>query len=134
MPPKLVQFVALLACAALLYGAAYCSLGASSSYGGMAAAVALISFAEAVADPAIVAVATSLAPAEAMGRYLGFYGMLRALAHSLGPYLGMQYYALTGSSPLVYWGIFGGFATVAAVGFAVLPGGRALRASSVTRG
>jgi predicted MFS family arabinose efflux permease len=117
----------------LLYGFAFWSLAAANSFGGMLACVALISAGEIIAYPAIVSVATSLAPPEAMGRHLGVYTMARGIAYSLGPYLGMQYYAIIGGRPLAYWAIFGGFAALAGVGFALLPGGGTIRSAAMSK-
>jgi MFS family permease len=102
-----------------LYGLAYAGVAGANSFFGMAVMMGMISAAELIAEPPVMAMATQMAPPEAMGRFIGVFSTVRGLAYSLGPFLGTQWYAAVQDQPLAYWGPVGALAVVAAAGFAL---------------
>jgi MFS family permease len=79
----------------------------------------VITLGEVTFSPVSMAAVANMAPANRMGRYMGFFGLTEALGWSLGPFLGGILYDHLALTPAALWGIVGGLGVIAALGFMI---------------
>ena len=101
----------------LAYAVGYFSVGMVPSFGFLAGSMIVITLGEVTFSPVSMAAVANMAPANRMGRYMGFFGLTEALGYSLGPFLGGILYDRLAFTPVVLWGTIAVIGVVAALGF-----------------
>ncbi len=105
---------------AILYAAGLFSVAFGHKWMHLFVSVVLITSGELLVMPTAAAMASSMAPRNMIGRYMGALGLVRGLGYALGPYLGALLFEDWSGRPVLYWGIFVSFALAGAGGFAVM--------------
>ena len=99
------------------YAVGYFSVGLAPNFGFLAGSMIVITLGEVTFSPVSMAAVANMAPANRMGRYMGFFGWTEALGWSLGPFLGGILYDRLALIPAALWGIVGALGVIAALGF-----------------
>lgn len=99
------------------YAVGYFSVGLAPNFGFLAGSMIVITLGEVTFSPVSMAAVANMAPANRMGRYMGFFGLTEALGWSLGPFLGGILYDRLALIPAALWGIVGALGVIAALGF-----------------
>jgi len=100
---------------ASLYAVAYLLFGVSTTFTGLALAMAVLTLGEVIFAPALSDIAATLGDPKRMGRAFGLFGLVQSVGVSIGPLLGGVVYDGLRADHLAMWGIFAaGMAVVAA--------------------
>jgi MFS family permease len=106
-----------MALGSLVYAVSFLGLSGAATFWHLLAGMAAITLGELIATPASIAMVSSIAPPDRMGRYMGLYSLIASFAWSAGPFVGGVLLDLWIDRPLVLWGAVAGFGAVAAAGF-----------------
>ncbi len=82
--------------------------------------VALLTFGEIVAQPALYSIISVMAPSGMLGRYMGVLGLTSGLGYALGPYAGALMFEQWSDFPAGLWGGLSVFGMIAMFGFFIL--------------
>ncbi|MBI3299373.1 MAG: MFS transporter [Elusimicrobia bacterium] len=72
----------------LLYAAGYCMVGFGRGFGGLAAAMVVVTLGEIVVSPGLSTLSANLASPGELGRYTGLNGFAQHVGAAVGPFLG----------------------------------------------
>jgi MFS family permease len=103
-----------------LYACGYLSIGFMHDWACLMVSILVISFAEMVTAPAVVAMVSELAPSRLLGRFMGVYGLAQSTGQSLGQFYGGFMYDMLAGLRAALWASVAVYGLIASVGFRAL--------------
>lgn len=101
----------------LLYAVGYSLLGFSGGAVAVACAVAIVTFGEIAAQPALYTSIAAETCQDNAGRMFSVYSLMRGIGYSVGPWFGAQLFDNFSSSPIILWCALAGFAVASVIVF-----------------
>jgi predicted MFS family arabinose efflux permease len=102
---------------ALLYIVAFIGIGLAPGFGGVVAAVLVLTVGEVMLSPAQQAVVANLSDPKRIGRAFGLFGTMQMLGVAFAPLLGGTVYDHFRTDGLAMWGILAGLPLLLAIGY-----------------
>jgi len=99
------------------YALGYFTVGLVPGFGLLVGSMVIITLGEVTFSPTSMAAVANMAPAERVGRYMGFFGLTEALGWSLGPFVGGVLFDRLAHLPVLLWGSIAAIGVIAALGF-----------------
>ena len=99
------------------YALGYFTVGLVPGFGLLVGSMVIITLGEVTFSPTSMAAVANMAPAERVGRYMGFFGLTEALGWSLGPFIGGVLFDRLAHLPVLLWGSIAAIGVIAALGF-----------------
>jgi len=101
----------------LIYMLGYASVGFAGAFWWLFLSMGVITLAEIMVMPAVMAVVANLSKESHYGRYMGTFGLFQSLAWSLGPFIGGVLLDVLAEKPMFMWSGISILALFSSVGY-----------------
>ncbi len=104
----------------LIYMIGYSSVGFANSFSWLFLSMGVITLAEIIVMPAVMAAVANMSKESHYGRYMGTFGLFQSLAWSLGPFIGGVLLDVLADYPVCIWSGISILALISSIGYKLL--------------